>query len=937
MKIVLKNYKKLILAGFTLVLLASLAFALYFLYQKGKENQSGIKLAPASPELIVPLELQFQDETMALNWSDENQGENLIIQSDRKYYSGSGQTEVFFTITNTTEKEQTVDIIFWFDKADKKVEKVEKIENGKISSTKFLISQLSNEAGENLNLNFRERKKVNGYNTGSKFEDKILSGKTNSYKAIIKFPADQKQTEFFIEGFGRAPGSKLVIGYGHLDPYLTGGLVGYWSLNGADIDWKTQTAYDRSGEGNNGTITNMSTTTSPTRGVSGQALKFDGVDDTVNMGDPADGSLDFGTSNFSVSAWVYTETKDTAENLYEFVGKWSWSETINGYDLGTYAGKYTVHLGNGLFPSACWIIWYNGDAMFSANDLVAGKWEQVVVTFDRTGFARMYVNGVLSNSKDISSFSACSISNSDDFLIGARDDGTGAWFSNSSVDEVRVYNRLLSADEVSDLYRKESARTKITASQEGRWTNGLVGYWPLDGEDLDWGSNTAYDRSGNNRNGTMVNLSTSTSPIPGKIGQALKFSGDTDYIGLSSPLTNINTFSTSLWIKTATTSENAIFFSTTNGNNGWAVAMDRAYSNCTDGKICVWLYNGVTGGDYAVHTYDFPVDIWTHWVVTYSITSGAINMYINGAIASSSIISYYPDTSSSAESSINRGSSGWSPSDMYLNGGIDDVRVYNRVLSSAEVSEIYNASAASHAMKIDASQVNRYTKDLIGMWSFDGKDINWGTNTAYDRSSPNNNGVITNLSTSTSPTIGKVGQALNFDGSDDYINVPYNAVYNVTTGLTLAAWVYLDNTATDQYIIARRSDTIAAPNQGNLYRIAYYGTAGNIFAFNIFNGTNWTDCTTSGYTTKGWYFVVGTFDGTNERIYVNGSLAGGPTNNAGSIPSSTYGVHIGDFPVDGTNKFDGLIDEARVYSRALSASEVLELYNATSRKVKINR
>ena len=82
------------------------------------------------------------------------------------------------------------------------------------------------------------------------------------------------------------------------DLRYTDGLVGYWSFNGADMNWSTGQALDRSGNSNNGTTTNMSTTTSPVPGKVGQALKFDGVDDYVSV--PDSDLWAFGSSDFSI-------------------------------------------------------------------------------------------------------------------------------------------------------------------------------------------------------------------------------------------------------------------------------------------------------------------------------------------------------------------------------------------------------------------------------------------------------------------------------------------------------------------------------------------------------------------------------------------------------------------------------------------------------------
>jgi hypothetical protein len=61
-------------------------------------------------------------------------------------------------------------------------------------------------------------------------------------------------------------------------------------------------------------------------------------------------------------------------------------------------------------------------------------------------------------------------------------------------------------------------------------SNGLVGYWPLDGAVTNWNTNTTADLSGNGQTGYFANMSTTTSPVAGKIGQALQFDGSTNYV-----------------------------------------------------------------------------------------------------------------------------------------------------------------------------------------------------------------------------------------------------------------------------------------------------------------------------------------------------------------------------------------------------------------------
>jgi hypothetical protein len=71
---------------------------------------------------------------------------------------------------------------------------------------------------------------------------------------------------------------------------------------------------------------------------------------------------------------------------------------------------------------------------------------------------------------------------------------------------------------------KAEAAIRLGSTTTVSLTNGLVGYWPLDGATTNWATNTLYDISGFGNNASSTALATSTAPVAGKIGQALAFS-----------------------------------------------------------------------------------------------------------------------------------------------------------------------------------------------------------------------------------------------------------------------------------------------------------------------------------------------------------------------------------------------------------------------------
>lgn len=156
----------------------------------------------------IPSEFVFNSEKIALAWTDDNAGETLIIQSDKKEYSGFNQTDAYFSITNISKEDQEMDAAIWLEDGERSVESIERINDGQ--NVKLQITNVKS----NLNDKIQNRKDNGGNTNGYAVKDSIKSGETNFYKAALKFPP-MSEGEFFIEAFS-AQG-----GYGHLDPWYS--------------------------------------------------------------------------------------------------------------------------------------------------------------------------------------------------------------------------------------------------------------------------------------------------------------------------------------------------------------------------------------------------------------------------------------------------------------------------------------------------------------------------------------------------------------------------------------------------------------------------------------------------------------------------------------------------------------------------------------------
>ncbi|GEM_PF-1824380 len=172
---------------------------------------------------------------------------------------------------------------------------------------------------------------------------------------------------------------------------------------------------------------------------------------------------------------------------------------------------------------------------------------------------------------------------------------------------------------------------------------------------------------------------------------------------------------------------------------------------------------------------------------------------------------------------------------------------------------------------------------------------------------------------------GKVGQAFSLDGVNDQVEVASNIVIDPTNTGALAAWVRFNQLPSD----AGRN--MAIINKSNL--MSFFDLTAetdNRFRFNVGNGNSVSSTTV--VQTGVWYFVVGAWDATGLRMYVNGVLENtNATQNVVRTPNG-QALKIGEGPIGqiGGQFFRGLIDEAQVYNRPLSATDVLAIYNAGS-------
>ena len=211
--------------------------------------------------------------------------------------------------------------------------------------------------------------------------------------------------------------------------------------------------------------------------------------------------------------------------------------------------------------------------------------------------------------------------------------------------------------------------------------------------------------------------------------------------------------------------------------------------------------------------------------------------------------------------------------------------------------------------------------NLVGCWRMEEGS---GTSLQDGGATPFNDGTLNN-----SPTwvAGKYGQGLGFNGSNQYVLVPDENSLDITSAITLAAWVKPGKTGT-QNIIKKAIGT-GAPGG---YELSL--SNGGIVFIRLNGGTTTTTRLDSSitYPTNGttWMHIAATTNGTFIKVYINGTLDTSKTVTPFIINTNATNIGIGAEPAaTPINFFQGVIDDARIYNRALTDPEIAALASTT--------
>lgn len=228
----------------------------------------------------------------------------------------------------------------------------------------------------------------------------------------------------------------------------------------------------------------------------------------------------------------------------------------------------------------------------------------------------------------------------------------------------------------------------------------------------------------------------------------------------------------------------------------------------------------------------------------------------------------------------------------------------NSTITVVSESDGAKTVEATYSTGSNGQLVTAPTEGLLSYWKLDGN--------ANDSEGTNDGTVY-----GASPTTDAIdGEAYKFNGSGDYIHTA-DISYDKTH--TVSVWIRSQDVVDNRYIAGDFNNVDDTGSQ--LFQNS------EAVKWLIKDGTGTNQVITSPIQNNTWYHVVGTYNGSESRLYVNGTLVASATFSGYS--QSTDELVIGRRANADNNYFDGTIDDLRVYNQTLNENEVSQLYNAT--------
>jgi len=729
---------------------------------------------------------------------------------------------------------------------------------------------------------------VNGVKQTNEIDISSVTGSINNSSALTigtlyGWTTDGKYDEFKIYPYARSEdqikadyNQGQAVSIGNIKQSLTSqGLYAYWKTDEATWSGTVSEIIDASGNNNHATAQGATDAKSyPVTGKFGNAGFFDGVDDYIDTPDYLPSS-----ESFSVTAWFNLDSSKAAVNVgYPIFGNNQVIAFLE-YNPSTKAFLQLRQYSTGN-QSLSW-------SATSLSNLADSNWHHLVLSVDQTNYtATLYVDGKLLSSQTIGT-EGYNHSNGNFRAIGK--DWSNYWMG--KIDEVRLYKKALTAQEAKEIYL---------------YAPGPIGHWKLDENT----GSTANDSSGNSLTGTLANSPTWTK---GQFGGSLLFNGagsnnqeinipDNDTLDLTGNIT------AEAWVKWSSFKNYGVILE--KGNSGSAATFNYAIWSY-DNQLTAFIANGTGSNSVSYASSNISLNVWHH--IAMVADGSKLRLFIDGkqVNATTQTVTPYANTYP-----LRISYSGYA-----INGAIDEVKIYNYARTTQQIVQDMNAGHPAGGSPIGSQLL---------YWKLDE-----GTSTSvYDSSGNNYTGTIactgTGCTVPTWESDSKIGKSVYFyevDPNRIYIyRNPINISSTVGSKMTWTTWMKPDASQNGGGWFLRNGngyDENYGLNLGSIsngkYKLSFTGY-----------DTNFRTITTTNYIIPAseWSHVAVVYSqGEWIKVYVNGEFKEQVTWTYSPTVQATSAFSIGGHIGSTAQRFNGYLDEFKIYNDELTTSQVMIDYN----------
>jgi hypothetical protein len=649
---------------------------------------------------------------------------------------------------------------------------------------------------------------------------------------------------------------------------VTSGLV----LN-LDAGWYnsysgTTTWFDRSGSGNHVTLRNGPTFDSSSQG----SISFDGTDDYAGNDSP---TLPTGNVTITICAWINVQTTSN-----------TW-QGIVGWGNRTTSQSALLDMNNGRLAFSTWG-GVGSEDLISTYNVPLKTWKFIVGSINNKNI-KLYADGI--KVLDASITSTPNVAST--ALRIATTDYPGRLL-NTKVASVQIYNKELTDQEILQNYNAQKSRFGIYDIVQSGLT---INYDASNYLSYPRSGTTWFNMTSNPANGSLINgptFNTGTTP-------SIQFDGSDDTLRADYNLSQFNTITIN-FLANSTYSNESMVWSLGSGGPDWYTKDD------TMG------YNSYAGDTYGLSTTQInQLGLRNNWhmlTMTYTQNGAIANnkVYVDGIQQTISQQLSTTSTKTFSNTGINF-LSAFNNNGYNVNANVGHISVYNRELSSQEIVQNFESLRKQYPITGYTTNGLVLNLDAGNYASYPTTGTKW-----VDTSGNYNNGTLTNGPVWSNTS----GGTITLDGVDDYVvksNV--TGLSNLEGNFTIEAFIRPTSANYGNIVV------LANSNYDLECQVVYLT---NYILVTKYGGTALVTSSANSVPLNTWNHVVYRQENNTGSIFINGQL-NASTSIVPQIAATTNFL-LGVYNTTAPQPFGGNYSAVRVYNRALSASEVLQNYNA---------